>query len=148
MSFLLKKEDRKKIIEALNQGVAREITAIIQYSYHHVMAKGMESPALSEMFEKVAIEEMDHLEKFSERINYFGGVPTTKPNPIKVGGTLRQMVENDLELEYQAVKLYKEQIKIAKEIGDTTTRLMLEKVLTTEEEHTDKWETALAKRIK
>jgi bacterioferritin (cytochrome b1) len=65
-----------------------------------------------------------------------------------VGGTLRQMVENDLELEYQAVKLYKEQIKIAKEIGDTTTRLMLEKVLTTEEEHADKWETVLAKRIK
>lgn len=148
MSTLLTKEQRQKLIDELNKGVAREITAIIQYSYHHVMAEGMESPALSEMFEEVAKEEMDHLEEFSGRINYLGGVPTTKPNPIKVGGTLKQMVEDDLELEYQAVKLYKAQTAIAKEIGDTTTRLMLEKILTTEEEHTDKWETVLKKHVK
>jgi bacterioferritin len=144
----LTKEQRKKLIDELNKGVAREITAIIQYSYHHVMAEGLESPALSEMFEKVAKEEMEHMEEFSDRINYLGGVPTTKPNPIKVGGTLKQMAENDLELEYQAVKLYKGQIAIAKEIGDTTTRLMLEKILTAEEEHADKWETVLKKHVK
>jgi len=148
MSTLLTKEQRQKLIDELNKGVAREITAIIQYSYHHVMAEGMESPALSEMFEEVAKEEMDHLEEFSGRINYLGGVPTTKPNPIKVGGTLKQMVEDDLELEYQAVKLYKAQTAIAKEIGDTTTRLILEKILTTEEEHADKWETVLKKHVK
>jgi len=148
MSFLLTKEQRKKLIDELNKGVAREITAIIQYSYHHVMAEGMESPAISEMFEKVALEEMDHLEEFSDRINYFGGVPTTKPNPIKVGGTLQEMVKADLELEYEAIRMYKGQITVAKDIGDTTTRLMLEKILTTEEEHADKWETLLKKHIK
>lgn len=146
MSLLLTKEQRKKLIDEMNRGVARELTAIVQYSYHHVMAEGMESPAISEMFEKVALQEMDHLEEFSDRIKYFGGVPSTKPNPIKVGGTLKQMVEDDLELEYQAIKMYKEQIGIAREIGDTTTRLMLEKILTTEEEHADKWETLLKKR--
>jgi len=148
MSFLLTKEQRKKLIDELNKGVAREIAAIVQYSYHHVMAEGMESPALSEMFEKTALDEMKHLEEFSERINYFGGVPTTKPGPIKTGGTLKQMIQDDLEAEYQAIRLYKEQIAIAKEIGDTTTRLMLEKILATEEEHADKWETVLKKHVK
>jgi len=148
MSLLLTKEQRNKLIGELNKGVAREITAIIQYSYHHVMAEGMESPALSEIFEKVALQEMEHLEEFADRIKYLGGIPTTKPNPIKVGGTLKQMVEDDLELEYQAIKLYKGQIAIAKEIGDTTTRLMLEKILTAEEDHADKWETVLKKRVK
>lgn len=148
MSLLLTKEHRKKLIDELNKGVAREITAIIQYSYHHVMAEGMESPAISEMFEKVAIEEMEHLEEFSDRINYLGGVPTTKPNPIKVGGTLKSMVQDDLDLEYQAIRLYKGQIAIARDIGDTTTRLMLEKILASEEKHADKWETLLKKRIK
>ena len=114
MSILLTKEQRKKLIDELNKGVAREITAIIQYSYHHTLAEGMQSPALSKIFEKVAQEEMEHMEEFSERIHYLGGVPTTKPNPIKVGGTLKKMVEDDLELEYQAVKLYKAQITIAK----------------------------------
>lgn len=148
MSTLLTKEQRKKLIDEMNKGVAREITAIIQYSYHHVMAEGMESPALSEIFEKIALQEMDHLEEFADRIKYLGGVPTTKPNPIKVGGTLKRMVEDDLELEYQAIRMYKGQIAIAKEIGDTTTRLMLEKILTAEEEHADRWETVLKKHIK
>jgi len=148
MSILLTKEQRKKLVDELNKGVAREITAIIQYSYHHAMAEGMESPALAEMFEKVSQEEMEHLEDFVERIHYLGGVPTTKPNPIKEGGTLKKMVEDDLELEYQAIRLYKDQIKLAKEIGDTTTRLMLEKILTAEEDHADKWETVLKKRPK
>jgi bacterioferritin (cytochrome b1) len=53
-----------------------------------------------------------------------------------------------LELEYEAIRMYKGQIAIAKEIGDTTTRLMLEKILTTEEEHADKWETLLKKHVK
>ena len=97
MSILLTKEQRRKLIDELNKGVAREITAIIQYSYHHVMAEGMNSPAISEMFEKTALEEMQHLEEFSDRINYLGGVPTTKPNPIKVGGTLEHMVKDDLQ---------------------------------------------------
>jgi len=148
MSILLTKEQRKRLIDELNKGVAREITAIIQYSHHHVMAEGMNSPAISDMFEKVAIEEMQHLEDFSERINYLGGVPTTKPNPIKVGGTLEQMVKDDLQTEYEAIRLYKGQIEIAKRIGDTTTRLMLEKILTAEEEHADKWEILLKKRPK
>jgi len=148
MSYLLTKEQRKKLIDELNKGVAREIAAIIQYSYHHVMAEGLESPALSEMFEKTALEEMEHLEEFSDRINYLGGAPTTKPNPIKVGGTLKQMIQDDLRTEYEAIKLYKGQIAIAKEIGDTTTRLMLEKILTTEEEHADKWETVLKRHVK
>ena len=68
MSLLLTKEQRKKLIDEMNRGVARELTAIIQYSYHHVMAEGMESPAISEMFEKVALQERDHLEEFSDRI--------------------------------------------------------------------------------
>jgi bacterioferritin len=148
MSILLTKEQRKKLIDELNRGVAREITAIIQYSYHHVMAEGMESPALSEIFEKIALQEMDHMEEFADRIKYLGGVPTTKPNPIKVGGTLTQMVQQDLELEYEAIRMYKGQIAIAAEIGDTTTRLMLEKILTAEEDHADQWETVLKKHIK
>lgn len=148
MSFLLTKEQRKRLIDELNKGAAREISAIVQYSYQHAMAEGLESPAIIELFEKTALEEMQHLEMFAERINYLGGVPTTKPNPIKVGGSLKQMIQDDLDIEYQAIKMYKEQIKIASEIGDTTTRLMLEKILTTEEEHADLWETILKKGVK
>jgi len=146
MSFLLKKEDKEKIVEALNQGVGREIAAIVQYSHQHTMVEGLASPEISEMFEETAKDEMRHMEVFSERIVYLGGAPTTKPWSIKTGGDIKKMLEDDLEIEYAACELYKKHIKLCKDLGDTTTRLMLEKILTDEEEHVDKWETILAKR--
>jgi bacterioferritin len=148
MSILLSKADREKIIKALNIDIGLEIGAIIQYIMHEVMAEGMESPAIMEKFEEISREEMKHLEKFADRVNYLGGVPNTKPNPVKVGGALKKMVQDDLDGEYTAIKTYKSQIKMFDEIGDTTTRLMLEEILTDEEDHADTWETVLQKTVK
>jgi len=148
MSTLLKKAEREKIIEALNFDIGLEIGAIIQYIMHEVMAEGMESPAIMEKFEEISREEMKHLERFAERVNYLGGVPNTRPAPIKVGGALKKMVQDDLNGEYMAIKTYKGHVKMCDEIGDTTTRLMLEEILTDEEDHADTWETVLQKTVK
>jgi len=148
MSILLKKADREKIIKALNFDIGLEIGAIIQYTMHEVMAEGMESPAIMEKFEDIAKDEMKHLERLAQRVNYLGGVPNTKPAPIKVGGPIKKMIQDDLNGEYTAIKTYKEHVKMAAEIGDTTTRLMLEEILTDEEDHADTWETILQKTVK
>jgi bacterioferritin len=144
----LSKTDREKIIKALNIDIGLEIGAIIQYIMHEVMAEGMESPAIMEKFESISRDEMKHLEKLAQRVNYLGGVPTTKPAPIKVGGALKKMVQDDLDGEYTAIKTYKSHVKMMDEIGDTTTRLMLEEILTDEEGHADTWETVLQKTVK
>ena len=148
MSILLSKADREKIIKALNIDIGLEIGAIIQYIMHEVMAEGMESPAIMDKFEEISREEMKHLEKFADRVNYLGGVPNTKPNPLKVGGALKKMIQDDLDGEYTAIKTYKSQIKMFDEIGDTTTRLMVEEILADEEDHADTWETVLQKAVK
>jgi bacterioferritin len=148
MSFLMKKADRQKIIKALNTDLGLEIGAIIQYLYHHVMAEGMESPAIINLFEELAKAEMKHMELLAKRINYLGGVPTTKPAPVKTGGSLKKMVRDDLNGEYLAIKTYKGHIELCAKLGDSTTRLMLEQILTDEEDHADTWETVLAKRPK
>jgi len=148
MSILLSKADREKIIRALNIDIGLEIGAIIQYIMHEVMAEGMESPAIMEKFEEISRDEMKHLERLAERVNYLGGVPNTKPASIKVGGTLKKMVQDDLDGEYMAIKTYKSHVKMCEEIGDTTTRLMLEEILTDEEDHADTWETVLQKTVK
>jgi len=148
MSILLSKADREKIIKALNFDIGLEIGAIIQYIMHEVMAEGMESPAIMEKFESIAKDEMKHLEKLADRVNYLGGIPNTKPAPIKVGGALKKMIQDDLNGEYTAIKTYKGHVKMCDEIGDTTTRLMLEEILTDEENHADTWETILQKIVK
>jgi len=85
------------------------------------------------------------MEDLSERIKYLGGEPTTKPWPIKKGGDLRKMIQDDLDIEYVAVELYEDIVKLCAEIGDTASRLMEEKILAEEENHVDRWETLLQK---
>ena len=129
----------------LNQAIAREIQVSVQYMWQHVMAKGLESAAISDVFEDVAIEEMKHAEKIAERIFYFDVFPTIKPDPIKVGGTIKEMLEYDAKAEEEAIELYKKIIKLAGSEGDSTTRLLFEEILANEEEHHDTFTTLLGK---
>lgn len=137
---------REKIVEALNKDRADELAAIIQYMGHHYEAEGVESPAVIDMFKKSALDEMRHAEILGERIVYLGGVPTTKPSNILRGGDLKKMVRDDLDTENKAIKQYKEHIKLCADEGDSTTRLMLENILSDEEGHADNWETVLGIR--
>ena len=124
-----------ELIELLNKAIAREIGVSVQYMWQHVMAMGMKSPEVKDIFEDIAVVEMKHAEKIAERLFYLGGIPATKPTPIKVGGSLEEMVEHDLEAENEAIELYKEIIAFASEKGDSTTRLLFEEILAEEEEH-------------
>lgn len=125
----------ENLLELLNKAIAREISVSIQYMWQHVMAIGMKSPEVKDIFEDIAIEEMKHAEKIAERLFYLGGTPTTKPTPIKIGDSLEEMVGLDLEAENEAIELYMEIIALCDKIGDSTTRLMFEEILTAEEEH-------------
>ncbi len=124
-----------ELLELLNKAIAREIGVSIQYMWQHVMALGMKSPEIKDVFEDIAIEEMKHAEKIAERLFYLGGIPTTKPTPIIVGESLKEMIENDLKAEDEAIEMYKEIINVASEKEDSTTRLLFEEILTAEEEH-------------
>jgi len=134
-----------KLTDMLNQAIAREIQVSVQYMWQHIMAKGLESAEIADVFKDVAISEMKHAEKIAERIFYFDIVPTTKPDPIKVGGTLKEMLEHDAKAEEEAIDLYKEIIKLAASEGDSTTRLLFEQILADEESHHDTFTTLLGK---
>jgi bacterioferritin len=136
-------QEKQRMIEALNQDVSLELGAIIQYLWHHYMAEGMESPAVIDLFEKLAQEEMKHMEQFAERVVALGGEPTTQIAPVKKGGELKKMVRDDLEGERNAIQVYKDHIRLAADLGDSTTRRMLEEVVATEEDHAALWETTL-----
>lgn len=136
----------KKVIDALNKDRANELMAIIQYMGHHYEAEGMESPEIIEVFKSTAKDEMKHAEALGERIVYLGGEPTYTPSPIKRGGEIKKMIQDDLAAENGAIAQYKEHIKLAEKENDPTTRLMLEKILTDEEGHADTWETTLGIR--
>jgi bacterioferritin len=133
------------LTDLMNKAIAREIQVSVQYMWQHVMAKGLESAEIADVFEDTAITEMKHAEKIAERIFYFDIVPTTKPDPIKVGGSVKEMLEFDAKAEEEAIDLYKAIIKQAQSEGDTTTRLLFEQILAEEEDHHDTFTTLLGK---
>ena len=133
------------LTDMMQKAIAREIQVSVQYMWQHIMAKGLNSAEISDVFEDVAITEMKHAEKIAERIFYFDIIPTTKPDPIKVGGTITEMLEADAKAEEEAIDLYKQIIKQADSEGDTTTRLLFEQILAEEEEHHDTFTTLLGK---
>jgi len=132
------------MLELLNKGIARELQVSVQYMWQHVQATGIESAAVENTFRNVAIEEMKHSEAIAERLSYLGGVPTVKPDPIFVGADLEEMLRMDVKAEEEAILLYGQTIKTAKEEGDTTTKRLLEEILAQEEKHHDKFSRLLA----
>ncbi len=124
-----------ELLELLNKAIARELGVSIQYMWQHVMAIGMKSPEIKDIFKDIAIVEMKHAEKIAERLFYLGGIPTTKPTPINVGDSLKDMIELDLKAEDEAIELYNKIIKVADGERDSTTRLLFEEILAEEEEH-------------
>jgi len=135
----------EKLKELLNRAIAREIQVSIQYMWQHVLAVGIKSAAVEEIFKKTAITEMKHAKAIAERLSYLGGKPTTKPDPIFIGESLEEMIRNDVKAEEEAIALYKQTIKVAADEEDTTTRRLFEEILEEEEEHHDTFTKLLEK---
>jgi len=127
----------RKLLELLNKGVAKELQVSIQYMWQHVQVTGIEGVLVRHIFKEIAISEMKHAEELAERISSLNGIPTEKPEPIFVGGSLIEMLKQDQQNEEDAIRLYKSTIQVAELEGDVTTRGLLEKILSDEETHVD-----------
>jgi len=127
----------KKLMGMLNMAIAREIQVSVQYIWQHVQWSGIKHFAVKDELKAIAISEMKHAEAIAERLTYLGGVPTTKPEPIFVGKTLKEMLARDKKDEEGAIKLYKQIVALADKEGDITTKKLFEGILGDEEEHHD-----------
>jgi len=122
--------DKKKTIELLNQDLEGEHGAIIQYLTH---AYAMGEGEVSCEIEAIAREEMRHLDFLAEAIVGLGGVPSLKRGKMRMGGkAVAEWMSNDVLLEGDAVKQYKEHIKA---ISDPQIKRLLRRILSDEESH-------------
>jgi bacterioferritin len=127
----------KKLLELLNAAIAGELQVSVQYMWQHVQWKGMKHYSVKDVFERIGIEEMKHAESIAERLFYLGGMPTTKPEPISVGKSLKEMVQGDIKAEEKTIVMYKDVITLATKEGDPTTAHLFTEILADEEEHHD-----------
>jgi bacterioferritin len=133
-----------RIIETLNDVLTAELTAINQYFIHAKMCRNWGYLRLADHIKDESIDEMKHADSVIERILFLEGVPNMQRlYPVRVGETVREQFELDLQVEVEAVKRFNDGIAQAAELGDNTTRHMLEEMLVSEEDHADWLETQL-----
>src|SRR3989339_1644792 len=101
-----------KVIEALNEVLKAEITAINQYFVHAKMCENWGYKRLYEFNEKNSIEEMKHAEKLIERLLYLEGIPKMDLGKISVGKAVKEQLENDYALEKIAIQRLQKSITL------------------------------------
>lgn len=129
-------------IALLNHAVATEIVCVLRYKFHAVCAAGLASEAVKEELAQHAKEEGEHLDLLTERINQLGGKPDLNPEGLRSraateyveGASLVDMIKEDLIAERIAIETYREMVRYFGD-KDSTTRVMLERILAQEEEH-------------
>lgn len=132
------------IIEALNDVLCAELTAINQYFIHAKMCGNWGYLRLQTFIRKESIDEMRHAEMIMERILFLDGIPNLqKLNRLNVGETVEEQFRSDLALEHVAIERLNTGINLARNAGDNGTRELLERILVSEEQHTDWLETQL-----
>jgi len=128
----------EKVIDALNDGLTIELTAINLYFIHAKMCNDWGLFELGKHFYDESMEEMVPAEKVIDRILFLEGVPEiARYHTIKVGHTPKEQIENGLELEMAGQKAYNEGIKIAVAEGDNGTRDLMSQLLIETEESID-----------
>lgn len=127
-----------KVIDALNEALREELTAINQYFLHAEMCENWHYDRLGNLIKKQSIGEMKHAEELIERILFLDGTPNlTKPMTLTVGTNVKEQIESDLKLEIEAVAMYNRAIETARQESDNASRDLFVRLLKDEEEHVD-----------
>lgn len=134
--------DVKQAIELLQSVLATEIVCVLRYTMHAITATGISSESVKSEFAQHAKEEQAHMMAVAERIDQLGGTPNFNPEGLASrsasqyadADTLADMIRENLVAERIAVDHYRELIRYFGD-DDPATRVMLEAILSVEEEH-------------
>jgi bacterioferritin len=134
----------EEIIDLLNQLLTNELTAINQYFIHAKMCENWGYQRLAQKVRAESIDEMKHADLVISRILFLDGVPNVQRyHKIRVGETVKEQLECDLQVEYAAIAFLNKGIEAARKAGDNATEDLMTKILVGEEDHTDWLETQL-----
>ncbi|MCB9683684.1 MAG: bacterioferritin [Alphaproteobacteria bacterium] len=134
----------KQVIDALNEVLTAELTAINQYFLHAKMLENWGFLGLAGKVRAESIDEMKHADQLIDRILYLEGVPNVqKLGRVRIGEDVAEMWRSDLTLEQEAIPRLNTAIALCRDQADNGTRQLLDEILASEEEHLDWLETQL-----
>jgi bacterioferritin len=134
---------REKLIDLLNEDLAREFQAIIAYVNYSQVLKGAAYMNIAAELAVHATEELAHAIILSNQIDYLGGMPTTVPKPVKTSEKAEDMLRFDLDNENETIRNYRRRVKQCDELGEFATAEHIREILLQEQDHQIALATAL-----
>jgi bacterioferritin len=130
-----KKISRERMVELLNEDLAREYQAVIAYVIYSQTLKGAEYMQIAGELKKHASEELSHALQIAKQIDYFNGSPTNKPKEVKISEKPKEMLRFDLENERNTIINYRQRIRQAEAMGEFALSEVLREIIAQEQEH-------------
>ena len=134
---------KQELIDRLNEDLAGEYGAIVQYITYAAKATGPYRPQLTQFFLAEVTDEQAHAQFLANKIVALGGEPTTNPRPVPAAKSNQEMLEAVLEAERQATKDYSQRAKDAEAFGDKGLVVQLEDMVRDESGHSEETERIL-----
>jgi bacterioferritin len=136
---------RERLIELLNEDLAREYQAVIAYVVYSQVIKGAAYMNIAAELEKHAQEELSHALIIAKQINYLGGMPTVTALPVKTSDKAEDLLRFDLDNENQTIRSYRERLRQCESVGEYAIAEHIHGILVNEQEHQIDLQTALGK---
>jgi bacterioferritin len=126
---------REEIIKGLNEDLAREYKAIIQYVVFSSTLKGAEYGDIAQQLKEHASQELEHALEVAKQIDYLGGDPIMKSEDTENSQDSKTMLEIDLRAEQETIKNYRERIRQAERAGEFALSETLRGIIVQEQDH-------------
>jgi bacterioferritin len=140
---MAKSMDKATLIKRLNEDLAGELSAIIQYVIYAAKVSGASRPELVKFFLAEVPDEQAHAQFLANKIVALGGEPTTQPRPVPKAADNHEMLQNVVEAERRAVRDYTQRAGEAEEFGDKGLQVALEDIVRDETGHLEETERIL-----
>lgn len=131
------------LVRHLNEDLAGELGAIIQYLTYAARATGPYRPQLAQFFLAEIADEQLHAQFLANKIVALGGEPTTVPREVPPARTNQEMLQAVLKAERQATRDYTQRAKEAESFGDKGLSVQLEDMIRDESGHAEETERIL-----
>jgi bacterioferritin len=126
---------RERLVELLNEDLAREYQAIIAYTVYSQTIKGAAYTDIARELAVHATEELSHALQIAKQIDYLNGQPVTVPKEVKTSEKAEDMLRFDLENERVTILNYRQRIRQAEFLGEFALSEVLRKIIVQEQEH-------------
>jgi len=138
---------REKLIDLLNEDLAREYQAVIAYVVYSQVIKGAQYMAVASELEKHASEELKHALTIARQIDYLGGMPTVRPAPVRVSESSEDLLRFDLEAENETIRNYRQRVRQCEALGEFAIAQKIREILVEEQDHQIDLATALGENV-